>query len=178
MRVLSLLAASAYLCACGPTRSQSRIVEASSELSAATKAQGDQIAPYEFTAAEQYLRKAREEQSYAEYEVAERLAKRGRDCAKLARMRAESGARAELGASDIEIPASLKCTPGPAGTQQMATRPKDKKGPATPVAPADAKRVVTPKDKAPASGEPKDPEDTALPPGELPDGEDSSGGGK
>lgn len=174
LRVLSLLAASAYLCACGPTRSQSRIVEASSELSAATKAQGDQIAPYEFTAAEQYLRKAREEQSYAEYEVAERLAKRGRDCAKLSRMRAESGARAELGASEIEIPASLKCTPGPTGTSQMQTRsPAKKKGPE---APAGGSRAVKP--QAPA--EPADPEpaDPAMPPGELPDGDESSGGRK
>lgn len=174
LRVLTVLAASAYLCACGPTRSQSRIVEASSELSAATKAQGDQIAPYEFTAAEQYLHKAREEQSYAEYEIAERLAKRGRDCAKLARMRAESGARAELGASDIEIPASLKCTPGPAGTTQMPTRaPDKKKAPAGPAAGSPA-----PKPKDPQEPADPEPEDSALPPGELPDGEDGSGGGK
>ncbi len=167
LRVLFLLAAIAGQFACGPTRSQSRIVEASSELSAAATAQGDQIAPYEYTAAEQYLRKAREEQSYAEYEVAERLAKRGRECAKLARMRAETGARAEIGASEIAIPADLKCRPGPAGTHQVETLPKKKPAPAPVAAPKPGKPA------APKPGEPADPE---PPPPALPDGEDGSGG--
>lgn len=170
LRVLLVLAAFAGLVGCGPTRSQSRIVEASSELSAATTAQADQIAPYEYTAAEQYLKKAREEQSYAEYEVAERLAKRGRECAKLARMRAEAGARSEIGASEIAIPAELMCKPGPAGTQQVATIPKKKT--TAPVAPP--KSAPPPGKAGPEPGEPADPE---APPAELPDGEDSAGGG-
>ena len=172
LRVLCLLAASAGLFACGPTRSQSRIVEASAELSAATTAQADQIAPYEFTAAEQYLRKAREEQSYAEYEVAERLAKRGRECAKLARMRAESGARIEIGASEIAIPADLKCRPGPAGTHQVDTAPKKK-----PPAPAAAPKPAAPKPAAPKGAKPGEPQDPDAPPAALPEGEDGSGGG-
>jgi hypothetical protein len=57
------------LAACGPTQSTALIMEADVELEAARTADGNKYAPYEFTAAEAYLHKAREEQGYSDYEV-------------------------------------------------------------------------------------------------------------
>ena len=65
---LAVVALSA-LAGCGPTQSTALIMEADVELEAARTADGNKYAPYEFTAAEAYLHKAREEQGYSDYEV-------------------------------------------------------------------------------------------------------------
>jgi len=54
---------------CGPTQSTALIMDADVQLEAARAADGPKLAPYEYTAAEAYLRKAREEQGYADFEV-------------------------------------------------------------------------------------------------------------
>jgi hypothetical protein len=52
---------------CGPILSASFVVDAEAKLAAAKASQADTNAIYEYTAAEQYLQKAREELGYADY---------------------------------------------------------------------------------------------------------------
>jgi hypothetical protein len=55
--------------ACGPVEYINQVsFKAASALAAAKEAQADRLAPYEYTAAESYLHKAREEASYAQYQ--------------------------------------------------------------------------------------------------------------
>src|SRR5215831_1224448 len=54
---------------CGPVEYINQVsFKAASALAAAKEAQADRYAPYEYTAAETYLHKAREEAAYAQYQ--------------------------------------------------------------------------------------------------------------
>jgi hypothetical protein len=75
---------------CGPIVSTSMIMDAEAKLAAAKAAEAERYAPYEYTAAEEYLHKAHEEVGYADYgpaidyaykaaEAAERGTKRASD---------------------------------------------------------------------------------------------------
>ncbi len=55
---------------CGPVQSAALIVDAEVEIKAAKAADAHKYAVYEFVTAEEYLDKAREEQSHADYEAA------------------------------------------------------------------------------------------------------------
>ena len=55
---------------CGPVQSAAHIVDAEVELKAAKAADANKYAVYEFVTSEEYLDKAREEQSHADYEAA------------------------------------------------------------------------------------------------------------
>ena len=60
---------SAATSGCGPIEYINQVsLKAASALAAAQQAGGDRYAPYEYTAAEEYLHKAREEAGYAEYQ--------------------------------------------------------------------------------------------------------------
>lgn len=85
--LLSLLALSA-LAACGPIQSTASLIDADVALEAARAAGAPQTSPYEFTAAEAYLQKAREVSGYAQYEAATRYAARARDLGNEARKNA------------------------------------------------------------------------------------------
>ena len=101
------------LCACGPIQSRTTLVNAAAELSAARASQAEAHAPFELVAAEVYLEKAREEQSYADFEAAVHFARKSLACAQAARKLALTRAKASFGmtASDRdEIPV---CRPGP-----------------------------------------------------------------
>lgn len=52
---------------CGPIVSTSLIVDAEAKVAAAKAADAERFAPYEYTAAEEYLHKAHEELGYADY---------------------------------------------------------------------------------------------------------------
>jgi hypothetical protein len=69
-RSLFCLACAAAMSSCGPTQSTALIMDADVQLEAARAADGPKLAPFEYTSAEVYLHKAREEQGYADYEVA------------------------------------------------------------------------------------------------------------
>lgn len=99
--------------ACGPIQSGTVLVEATAEVAAARAAQADELSPFEFEAAEAYLHKAREEQSYADYEVSVGFAEKSRDCARVARMRAEAATRETLGTTRPMHHTSARCRPGP-----------------------------------------------------------------
>jgi hypothetical protein len=85
--VLALVAL-ASLPACGPIQSTSALIEADVEIEAARSAGAPTSSTYEYTAAEAYLLKAREEASKAQYESATDFASKARDLAKEARRKA------------------------------------------------------------------------------------------
>jgi hypothetical protein len=87
-------ALAAAAAACGPTQSTALIMDADVQLQAATTADGEKLAPYEWTAAREYLHKAREEQGYADYELAIDYAEKAGKLARDAKARA-MGAKAE-----------------------------------------------------------------------------------
>jgi hypothetical protein len=74
VRYLILVAAAAALTGCGVFRSSSVIVQAQQRYESARAAGAGAKAPYEFTLGTEFLRKAREEAGYSDYQVAERLA--------------------------------------------------------------------------------------------------------
>jgi hypothetical protein len=152
------------LLGCGPTRSTTLIIEAAAELAAAGTAQAGGSAPYEFVAAEEYLHKAREEQSYSEFEVAEDLAIKARDCARVARAKAEAGTPAQLGGAPQAVKARSICVVGPVGT--VTEDPNAMRAPApaadAPAAPPPA-QTAPKKPVKPKEDEPDDP---------MPDGEE------
>lgn len=70
---------------CGPVQSTSLIMDADVQLEASKKADAPKYAPYEYTLADAYLHKAREEVGYADYEVAIDFAQKALDNAKKAK---------------------------------------------------------------------------------------------
>ena len=86
-----LLVAGGALAACGPIRSTSILVDAAAEVAAAKTAGAQKHTPFELRSAEAYLKKAREEQGHADFEVSIALAQRARDCARAALSRIEGG---------------------------------------------------------------------------------------
>jgi hypothetical protein len=144
------------------------IVEASAELAAAQTAQAPTAAPYEYVAAEAYLHKAREEQSYSDFEVSTDLAQKARDCARAARTKAESVTRTEIGATQATSPSKAVCRAGPKGlppTPKPGLAPPPAKG-AAPAAPGSPAAVP-----APAVAGPKTPVKPKEPADPLPEGE-------
>ena len=60
----------AALAACGPVQSTAYLMDAEVQLEAARTAQAERYAPYEWTAANLYYRKAKEDIGYSEYQQA------------------------------------------------------------------------------------------------------------
>ncbi len=82
------LLAAALLAAggCGPVQYLTTVTrDASSEVAAAKAAGADRYAPYEWTAANEYLHKAREEEGYADHQAAVHFGTLAVDFAKQAR---------------------------------------------------------------------------------------------
>lgn len=88
MRLVLALLALAAAAGCGPIQSTPALIEADVEVEAARSAGAPVAAPYEFTSAEAYLRKAREEAGYAQYQPATDFALKARDLAREAREKA------------------------------------------------------------------------------------------
>jgi hypothetical protein len=105
----------APLLGCGPVEYISQVGNrAASAVSAAKLAQADRYAPYEFTAAEEYLHKAREEGGYAEYQDAIEYGQKAEDLANRARAIAISKQAESASKSSRQTPASEHEEPGPA----------------------------------------------------------------
>lgn len=60
----------AALTACGPVQSTAFLLDAEVQIEAARTAQADKLAPYEWTLANLYIHKAREEVGYSDFEAA------------------------------------------------------------------------------------------------------------
>jgi hypothetical protein len=116
--VLSLSAATALLvivAGCGPIEYINQVgIKAASAVSAAKLAQADRLAPYEYTAAEEYLHKAREEAAYAQYEEAIEFGHKSEDMANKGRAIAVARLSQGGGASSSATPASEGRAPSPA----------------------------------------------------------------
>ena len=80
---------------CGPVVSGMRIMKADVEISEAVTAGAREHAVYEYTAAVEYLKKAREEHAYSDFLGAERFAAKALDLAYKARRKAEVGSRVQ-----------------------------------------------------------------------------------
>jgi hypothetical protein len=88
-RTLGAIAATALgVAGCGPVESTSLLIDADVQLEAARAAGAAKTAPYEFTSAESYLHKAREEVAYSNYEPAIRFARKAVEHAKAAKDKA------------------------------------------------------------------------------------------
>src|SRR5450432_3161574 len=84
--LLVLAVGSALAAGCGPVEYINQVGnKAASAVSAAKLAQSDRYAPYEYTAAEEYLHKAREEAGHAEYEDAIEYGRKAEELANRAR---------------------------------------------------------------------------------------------
>src|SRR2546423_24632 len=71
MRALAAgLFAFAALGACGPVQSTAYLIDAEVQLEAARTAQAERYAPYEWTSANLYYRKSKEEIGYSDYQQA------------------------------------------------------------------------------------------------------------
>ena len=87
MAVTSVVAATALsVCGCGPIEYLSQVTnKASTAVAAAKAADAEKYAPYEYTAATEYLQKAREEAGYAEYQDAIEFGRKAEELANRAR---------------------------------------------------------------------------------------------
>ncbi len=78
---------------CGPVQSTAYLIDTETMLEAARTAQADKLAPYEWTAANLYLVKAKEEVGYSDFEQAVDYAKKAVGFATRARDVAVSAAK-------------------------------------------------------------------------------------
>ncbi|HZH03904.1 MAG TPA: DUF4398 domain-containing protein [Myxococcaceae bacterium] len=87
--------------ACGPVQSTSHLVDADVQLQAARTARAEQYAPYEWTAANLYLHKAREEVGYSDYDAAVSFARKATRFATEARQKALAANRSAPAAEGL-----------------------------------------------------------------------------
>lgn len=87
-RMIVLFSLLAGFTACGPIESSVVIRDANVQLEAARVSDASRFAQFEYRAAQEYLHKAREEQSYSEYQEAIELAQLAFEYAEKARARA------------------------------------------------------------------------------------------
>lgn len=124
--VLALLAC----CACGPIEYVNQVSrKASSSVEAARAVRADQHAPYWYTLAVEYLEKAREEASLADYQAANRFGRRSREAAEratelsLERLR-KPAAEEKLGAEEEQsVPAHAPDSEDPLAEKPGADEP-------------------------------------------------------
>lgn len=92
---------------CGPIISTYLIVSAQADLEGAKAAEAEKYAVYEYTAADQYLHKAREEQGYADFGPSIDFAYKAQDLAAkaLARAQDEKKRLADQPGADWQAPA-------------------------------------------------------------------------
>ena len=115
LAVGALLSLATSITGCGPIEYINQVgIKAAGAVSAAKLAQADRYAPYEYTAAEEYLHKAREEASYAEYEDAIEFGRKAEELANKGRAIAVTKLSQSAGASSAATPASEVGTPAPA----------------------------------------------------------------
>jgi len=113
--VLSVVVACAA--GCGPVQYVSQVTQrASMEVAAAKSANADKLAPYEYTTAELYLHKAREEAGYSDYQAAIRFGKKAELMARKAR-RLAADSQGQAPPDDVGEPidpSASPSTPAPA----------------------------------------------------------------
>jgi hypothetical protein len=94
-RVAALLLCLAALSGCGPVQSTAYLLDAEVQIEAARTAGADKYAPYEWTSANLYIRKAREEVGYSDFEAAVDFAQKASKFANQARDNALNSVRTD-----------------------------------------------------------------------------------
>ena len=94
-RLLALVAAAGALAGCGPVKSTSHLLDAEVQIQAARTAGAEKEAPYEWTAANLYIHKAREEVAYSDYQAGVNFAVKASKFANEAREKAMATAGSE-----------------------------------------------------------------------------------
>ncbi len=109
-----VLLATSLTSGCGPIEYINQVgIKAAGAVSAAKLAQADRYAPYEYTCAEEYLHKAREEAAYAEYEDAIEFGHKAEEFANKGRAIAVTKLSQSAGASSVATPASESSASAP-----------------------------------------------------------------
>ncbi len=85
----------ALVLGCGPVQSTAYLLDAEVQIEAARTAQADKLAPYEWTLANLYIHKAREEVGYSDFETGVEYAGKASKFAHDARDKAMAAARSE-----------------------------------------------------------------------------------
>lgn len=100
---------------CGPVTTTQRVADATVAVEAARGVEAEQHATFEYVSAVEYLRKAREEEGYSDYQNAIDLAVRAREFAEQAKARAlgnrERSADAARGAASVTGPTTRGAQP-------------------------------------------------------------------
>lgn len=123
----AVVLALAPLTGCGPVEYINQVgSKAASAVSSAKQAQAERYAPYEYTAAEEYLHKAREEAGYAEYQDAIEYGRRSEELANRARAVAVNKLAEAASKSSKVTPASEREEP-PSGTTDPDAAPAKRK---------------------------------------------------
>ena len=94
-RLLPMLAAAGVLAGCGPVKSTAHLLDAEVQIQAARTAGAEKLAPYEWTAANLYIRKAREEVGYSDFQAGVDFAEKAARYAAEAREKAMAVANGE-----------------------------------------------------------------------------------
>jgi hypothetical protein len=87
-RVLATALVAAGAAACGPVTSTMTVNEATVAVEAAQAVDAERYALYEYASAVEYLKKAKEEEGFSDFQAAVDLARKARDFAEKARQRA------------------------------------------------------------------------------------------
>jgi hypothetical protein len=99
-RLLAMVAAAGVLAGCGPVKSTAHLLDAEVQIQAARTAGAERLAPYEWTSANLYIRKAREEVGYSDFQAGVDFAE------KAARFAAQAREKAMAAADDVNAPGS------------------------------------------------------------------------
>jgi len=164
---------------CGIIRSTTGIDQARRALDEATGSQAAVSAPYEYTLAQEYLAKAREEQAYNDYQAAENLALRSKELAQQAALLSAQGPR--KGTENLMDRKSLEVLPEQGEVEQQREQQEQEQkvlqtGP-TKVLDEDEVDLVEDKDKKDKKDEGDKEEDVKKGDGKKGDGEKGGGQG-
>ena len=99
---VGLCAAAALLAGCGPVQSTAYLLDADVQIQAARTAGAERYAPYEWTSANLYLRKAREEVGYSDFQAGVDFAEKASKFANEAREKSLAAASAETPSTPAE----------------------------------------------------------------------------
>jgi hypothetical protein len=111
---MRLLCVVVVLAGCGPVQYISQVTRrAAAEVAAAKSAGAEKYAPYEYTAAVEFLHKAREEAGYADYQAAIRFGNKAEEHAKKAREISIKSAGREGEEGEPIDPSATPPTPDP-----------------------------------------------------------------
>ena len=124
---------------CGPISAFSNVRDANIEIEKAKAVGADKLAIYQFVSAQQYLAKAREEQGYADYQVAVDLAQKALEFAQSARKIALT-----KGQSDEAKPTDKGASPQQGKSPAQAAPPKPAARPAPNPQPVAVPQNITP----------------------------------